>query len=109
MIEKDQIQTLKAISHPIRLEILRYLRDGASCATLANKAFPISQPNLSQHLKALKDAGIIDFAKRGTKRCFYICKPTLISPLLELLESEHDTIVRSSDELAEEIKSLRIN
>ena len=86
---------LKALSNPLRVQILRYLCKGPSCVTLTNKEINISQPNLSQHLKVLKDAGIIDSKKMMTKRCYFVKKLKEMKQLLQLLdelkqEKEHN-------------------
>lgn len=76
---------LKAIGNPTRIKILRYLMDGPSCVTLTNKQINISQPNLSQHLKVLKEAGIIESKKQQTKRCYSVIKAKQIRQLIKLI------------------------
>ena len=51
----------KALSHPARIAILRLLNKQSSCycGDLVND-LPIAQATVSQHLKELKDAGLID-------------------------------------------------
>lgn len=50
----------KALAHPIRLEILRLLSSQACCFTGdLVEALPIAQSTVSQHLKELKKAGLI--------------------------------------------------
>lgn len=50
----------KAMGHPVRIQILRLLSSQACCYTgdLADQ-IPLAQSTISQHLKALKDAGLI--------------------------------------------------
>ena len=50
----------KALGHPIRLSILQYL-DMQSCCFTGDLVdiFPVAQSTVSQHLKELKDAGLI--------------------------------------------------
>ncbi|MFC1467216.1 ArsR/SmtB family transcription factor [Verrucomicrobiota bacterium] len=82
---------LKTLSHPVRLQILRVLMDGPSCVQEANEVFDgLSQPNLSQHLSALKKCGVVDCRVEGKKRCYFICRPTLVQGLVTLLEQEHE-------------------
>lgn len=92
-------EILKVMGHPVRLRILRFLLDGPSCATLTNRNIDISQPNLSQHLKALTEADILDFCKVGTKRCFYIVRPDLIKKLFELFDNDGERITLKEDDL----------
>lgn len=51
----------KAVGHPARLAILRYLaaqRGACTCGDIVDQ-LPLAQSTVSQHLKVLKDAGLI--------------------------------------------------
>jgi DNA-binding transcriptional ArsR family regulator len=61
-----------ALSDPIRLEIIVYLRDGEKCVCEIVPHLNLIQPLVSRHLKILKDAGIIRCRKEGTKRMYSI-------------------------------------
>lgn len=61
-----------ALSDPIRLEILTYLRDGEKCVCEIVPHLNLIQPLVSRHLKILKDTGIIRCRKDGTKRMYSI-------------------------------------
>jgi DNA-binding transcriptional ArsR family regulator len=61
-----------ALSDPIRLEILSYLRDGEKCVCEIVPRLNLIQPLVSRHLKILKDAGIVRCRKDGTKRMYSI-------------------------------------
>lgn len=53
-------QFAKALAHPIRLTILKYLSNQSCCFTTdLVGVLPLAQSTISQHLKALKDAGLI--------------------------------------------------
>ena len=88
MAETDiiSVEVLKALAHPRRIEILKYLCKGPSCVTLTNKVINISQPNLSQHLKILKNAGLIGCQKKMTKHCYFLTSPLSVKKLLTILE-----------------------
>jgi ArsR family transcriptional regulator len=92
------MKILKAISNPVRLKILRFLCKKPSCVTLTNEVIKISQPNLSQHLKILKDSGIISSRKDKNRRCYYIVDPDPLKQLIGLL----DQIEGSIEEIEEE-------
>jgi len=50
----------KALAHPVRVEIIRLLGRQACCYTGdLTEALPLAQSTISQHLKVLKDAGLI--------------------------------------------------
>ena len=61
-----------ALSDPIRLEILSFLRDGEKCVCEIVPHLNLIQPLVSRHLKILKDAGIVRCRKDGTKRMYSI-------------------------------------
>lgn len=62
-MEKDDISTiatlLKAMAHPIRLEILCRLREGELTVTDLQATVRTTDGNLSQHLAVLRNQGII--------------------------------------------------
>jgi DNA-binding transcriptional ArsR family regulator len=61
-----------ALSDPIRLEILAYLRNGEKCVCEIVPHLNLIQPLVSRHLKILKDVGIVRCRKDGTKRMYSI-------------------------------------
>ncbi len=63
----------KALAHPARIMILRYLMETRSCicGELVD-VLPLSQSTVSQHLKELKDAGLIKGQISGTSTCYCI-------------------------------------
>ncbi|MGD0995750.1 MAG: metalloregulator ArsR/SmtB family transcription factor [Candidatus Bathyarchaeia archaeon] len=61
-----------ALSDPIRLEILSFLRDGEKCVCEIVPHLNLIQPVVSRHLKILKDAGLVRCRKDGTKRMYSI-------------------------------------
>lgn len=87
---EDKAELLKILGHPVRLEILDFLRKGPACATKTNKAIDIPQPNLSQHLRILRDAKLVDCCIDGQRRCYSIICPSLIFEMLDLLRKDHE-------------------
>ncbi len=65
----------KALSHPARVAILEYLRkvDSCICGDIVGE-LPLAQPTISQHLKELKNAGIISGNIEGNTICYCINK-----------------------------------
>jgi predicted transcriptional regulator len=59
-LQQETARFAKALSHPVRIFILQLLA-GQSCCYSGDLAeeLPIARSTLSQHLKALKDAGLI--------------------------------------------------
>ncbi|MBS1371554.1 MAG: winged helix-turn-helix transcriptional regulator [Lentisphaeria bacterium] len=85
----QQAKVWKALANPVRIELLRFLHNGPCCVTLSSLRLGISQPNLSKHLLILKEAGLVGCRGKGTQHCYFICRPSLIGPLLELTERKH--------------------
>ena len=70
--ELQKCSTLfKALAHPARLAILKYLADTKTCITgdLADE-IPLGRTTVNQHLKELKDAGLIQGTTEGVKTCY---------------------------------------
>lgn len=63
--QEMSVKIFKALGHPIRYKIVKFLFDGAKCVNTINEEIEYSQANLSQHLKLLKDAGILESEKIG--------------------------------------------
>ena len=63
----------KAVGHPARVKIVRLLvrNDGCICGDIVEE-LPLSQSTVSQHLKELKDAGLITGDISGKKICYCI-------------------------------------
>lgn len=64
-------QLAKALGHPARVAILRYLAQQRSCICNDIVAeLPLSQATVSQHLKALKEVGMIKGEIDGPRVCY---------------------------------------
>jgi len=63
----------KALGHPARVAILRILlkKESCYCGDIVGE-LPLSQSTVSQHLKELKEAGIIKGTIAGAKICYCI-------------------------------------
>ncbi len=66
-------ETGKALAHPARIEIMRVLAEKSSCICgEIVEVLPLSQSTVSQHLKELKQAGLIVGTIDGVKSCYCI-------------------------------------
>ena len=82
----------KAISHPARLAILKYLADTKTCISGdISDYLPLSRTTVSQHLKELKDLGLIRGTIDGLKINYCLCSP-LIEKYLQMFESFFEPI-----------------
>jgi len=65
-------ETLKALAHPARLKmVVGLLKDECNVAQI-QKALGLPQSTISQHLRILKNAGIIKGRKEGTRICYRV-------------------------------------
>ena len=70
--KQNQIAIIaKALGHPARVAIIDYLLkvDSCICGDIVNE-IQLAQPTISQHLKELKNAGIIKGSVEGTTICY---------------------------------------
>jgi DNA-binding transcriptional ArsR family regulator len=80
-------ELFKALENPARLAILKYLAETKTCVTgdIADE-LPLSRTTVNQHLKELKDAGLITGTTEGIKTC-YCLNPDKIKELKEMSEA----------------------
>ena len=65
-------RVVSALADPTRMSVMEKLRDGPkSVGEIAND-LPVSRPAVSQHLKVLKDAGLVNDRSEGTRRIYHI-------------------------------------
>lgn len=73
-MQDDDIATImRALGHPVRLSILRILaaQEGRECCCAdVTESLPLAQSTVSQHIKVLLDAGLIERHARGTRNCY---------------------------------------
>lgn len=76
---QNQIATIaKALGHPARIAIIEHLMKvkDCICGDIVNE-LPLAQPTVSQHLKELKNAGIIKGNIDGNSICYCIDEKTI--------------------------------
>ena len=73
MQDTDLANVMRALGHPVRLSILRILADqkqGDCCCTDVTQCLPLAQSTVSQHIKVLLDAGLVERHAKGTRNCY---------------------------------------
>jgi DNA-binding transcriptional ArsR family regulator len=69
---------LRALAHPVRLGMLRRLAAQPDTRTRDfTEIFAVSQPTISQHLKVLREAGLVRTRRQGTQICYAIAEDAL--------------------------------
>ena len=76
--EVELAELAKALGHPARLAILKVLAERKSCICgEIVDVLPLAQATVSQHLKALKKAGIVEGTIEGPRSCYCLNGETL--------------------------------
>jgi len=65
-------EILKALSHPVRLQIIEGLIKNECNVSEIQKILKLPQSTVSQHLRILKNAGIIKGRRNGTQVCYKV-------------------------------------
>jgi ArsR family transcriptional regulator len=69
----DAAVAFRALGHPVRLGIMERLAAAPqTCACDFAAVFGVAQPTISQHLKVLRDAGLVRTMRRGTQICYSV-------------------------------------
>jgi DNA-binding transcriptional ArsR family regulator len=73
---------LAVLADPTRRKVFERLRVGPSPVKMIAAGLPVSRPAVSQHLKALKDAGLVEERSEGVRRIYSL----RLEGLMELRE-----------------------
>jgi len=82
--QKKIAKKFRALAHPARIRLIEELIEKDCCVGELQKCLKLSQPNVSQHLRVLKDAGILE-GKRDKNRICYRIKDDAIIQMLKIL------------------------
>lgn len=64
--------TLAALADPTRRRVMESLRSGPRAVGEIARGMPVSRPAVSQHLKVLKEAGLVTERAEGTRHVYYL-------------------------------------
>jgi DNA-binding transcriptional ArsR family regulator len=93
-------QAFTALADPTRRKVFERLRDGPRPVNAIAAGLPVSRPAVSQHLKALKNAGLVDERSEGVRRIYFVRREGLIG-LRDWLDSFWDEALQAFKEEAE--------
>ena len=80
---------LRAIAEPRRRQILRLVREGEMSAGEIASHFDVTRSAVSQHLRVLKDAGLLSERRNGTRRIYRV-RPEGLAELREFIDGFWD-------------------
>ncbi|HEY7378528.1 MAG TPA: metalloregulator ArsR/SmtB family transcription factor [Steroidobacteraceae bacterium] len=82
-------RALAALADPTRRQVFEHLRSGPRAVGEIAEEMPVSRPAVSQHLKVLKEAGLVADRAEGARRVYYI-DPHGLGPLRKWLDQFWD-------------------
>jgi len=100
------IETFSALADPNRLRIVELLREGARSVNDIGAALQLNQPQVSKHLRVLKQARWVDVEPRAQKR-LYGLRPEPLRELSGWLERYRQIWDEKLDQLDELVKELQ--
>lgn len=100
------IDALAALAEPSRFRIVELLRAGPRPVNDIGERLRLNQPQVSKHLRVLKEAGVVDVQAKAQQRVYEL-RPDALRQLHEWLERYRrlwDARFSAMDELVEELK-----
>ena len=97
---------MAALADPTRRAIFERLREGPRPVGELARGLPVSRPAVSQHLRVLKEAGLVTERRDGTRR-LYRARPETLAELRAALEAFWDDSLRSLKAAAEQEQQRR--
>jgi len=92
------------LSDPTRRRVFERLRSGPQSVGVLAAGLPVSRPAVSQHLKALKAAGLVIDRSEGTRRVYYI-DPDGLGDLRRWIDEFWDDALKSFKHEVELLKT----
>jgi DNA-binding transcriptional ArsR family regulator len=89
-----QAQIMKALSHPTRLFIVHELAKGEKCVCELTEMVGADTSTISKHLSIMKNAGIVEYDKRGTSIYYTLkmkCVMNFFSCVNEVLKKKAES------------------
>jgi DNA-binding transcriptional ArsR family regulator len=90
-----------ALADPTRRAVFERIADRPRSVGALAAELPVSRPAVSQHLKVLKDAGLVADEARGTSRIYHI-DPQGLGPVRRWLDEQWERSLENFKELAEQ-------
>jgi DNA-binding transcriptional ArsR family regulator len=99
-VEAYRQRTLHALGDPSRREIFERLSQRPLAVGQLARELPISRPAVSQHLKVLKEVGLVFDRRAGTRRVYHV-DPQAVAALREYFDLFWGQALKSFQEAAE--------
>lgn len=102
MAFKIKADFLRGLAHPIRLQIIEYLKNGEATVGKLEKGLGVKQSNLSRHLATLRDLGVLEARQEKTSIYYTIHDHDIfkvLRPIAELLKKK----LKKSEQILESL------
>jgi DNA-binding transcriptional ArsR family regulator len=103
---KDRDLLFRALADPTRRVVFESLRNGAKSVGELARGLPVSRPAVSQHLRALKEAGLVRERRIGTRH-YYEIDPRGLEPLRLYMVDFWGEVLEAFKDRAEHTKGGR--
>ena len=97
-LAERKAEIFNALAHPLRLEIVEFLRDGERCVCEIVAHAGAEQSNTSRHLALMARAGVLTRRKKGLK-VFYRVRYTCVLNFLRCVEGVVREQLRETEEM----------
>ena len=84
---EEMSEILKALAHPARLEIVTGLLENECNVSQVQEKLGLPQSTVSQHLRVLKNGGIIKGRREGTRVCYTVVNKW-VREIIEMMQEE---------------------
>lgn len=100
------VDTFAALAEPNRYRIVELLRSGSRSVNEIGSSLRLNQPQVSKHLRVLKEAGLVDVEPRAQQRLYHLRASELrrLHEWLERYRRIWESRFERMDELFEELK-----
>lgn len=90
-------ESFAALGHPLRQNILKALGTSPASVRELTDQMPVSQPVMSQHLKVLRDAGLVSLTPQGKKNIYHL-EPEALAALRAYLDQHWLAALQNIDQ-----------
>ncbi len=99
----------KALMHPSRLAILEILRDGEQCVCHLEAVLGCRQAYISQHLMFLREAGLVEDRRDGTRIFYRVIQPQVFNLVDAAMQMSGMTLDQRTDKRVENCPCPKCN
>lgn len=100
---KEAARIARALSHPVRLQIMNELRDGGAYVMHLTAMLGRPQANISQHLMVLREARLVTAERDGMTVIYHVRNPQVLDVVDRLIALGRERTVERTTEHADDL------